>query len=99
MLYGEWPSEAGEACIENGEFISFDFVSQPEEMLPDQGFDMIGSMSGMISRRFNTMTASEGQVERLSPQTDISDLGIHIPHDYQGEVLHLWLLIQQPSTG
>jgi len=98
MLYGEWPSEGGEARIENGELISFDFVSQPEETHPEQGFEMVGSMSGMISRRFNTMTAREGEIERLSPQTDISNLGIQIPDDYQGEVLHLWRFIQQPST-
>jgi hypothetical protein len=98
MLYGEWPSEEGEAHIENGELIHLDFVSQPEETHPEQVFEMIGSVSGMISRRFDSMTAREGEIERLSPRTDITDLGIQIPDDYQGEVLHLWRFILQPST-
>lgn len=98
MLYGKWPSEGGEARIETGELISFDFISQPEETHPEQGFEMIGSMSEMISRRFNTMTAREGEIEHLGPQTDISDLGIQIPDDYQGEVLHLWRFIIQSSN-
>jgi hypothetical protein len=98
MLYGEWPSEGGRAIIENGELISFDFVSQPVERHPEQDFQMIGSMSGMISRRFNNMTAPEGEIERLSPKTESSSLGLQIPDDFQGEVLHLWRFIQQPST-
>jgi hypothetical protein len=67
-------------------------------MNDEQIFETIGNMSGMVSRRFNTMTANKGEVERLSPQTDISDLGIQIPTDYQGEVLHLWRFILQQSA-
>jgi hypothetical protein len=104
MLYGEWGSSGGEAHIENKELIYFDFVSQPAQtndkrtMNDEQIFETIGNMSGMVSRRFNTMTANKGEVERLSPQTDISDLGIQIPTDYQGEVLHLWRFILQQSA-
>jgi len=63
----------------------------------EQTFEMIGNMSGMISRRFNSMTSNEGSIGRISPQTNISDLGIQIPNDYQGEVLHLSRFIVQPS--
>lgn len=97
MLYGDWPSEGGETHIDGGELISFDIVSHPIEASPEQGFDTIGIMSGMISRRFNMLTTGEGEIERLSPQTDISDLGLRIPNDYQGEVLHLWRFIQKAS--
>jgi hypothetical protein len=98
MLYGEWASSGGEAHIENNELIYFDLVSQPIETNDEQPFETIGNMSGMVSRRFNAMTVNNGEIERLSPQTDISNLGIQIPSDYQGEVLHLWRFILQESA-
>ncbi len=98
MLYGEWSSSEGEAHIENNEIIHLDFTSSPVQAHEKQSFEMIGNISGMISRRFNALTSNEGSVERISPQTDISDLGIQIPSDYKGEVLHLWRFILQPPT-
>jgi len=98
MLYGEWGSSEGAAQIENNEIIYLDFTSQPTEIHDEQSFEMIGNMSGMISRRYNSMTSNESGVERISPKTDISDLGIQIPSDYQGEVLHLLRFTLQPST-
>ena len=97
MLYGEWSSSEGEANIENNEIIHLDFTSSPAQVHEEQTFEMIGNMSGMISRRFNSMTSNEGSIGRISPQTNISDLGIQIPNDYQGEVLHLSRFIVQPS--
>ena len=97
MLYGDWPSEGVETIINNDELISFDFVSQPIESNSDQGFDMIGVMSGMISRHFNKLTTEEGVIKHLSPQVNITNLGFQIPDNYQGQDLHLWRFIQQPS--
>ena len=95
MLYGEWPSGDIEANIENSELISIDFVCEPLELIPDQDFQMIGNMSSMISNRFNSLTAPEGTIEKLSPITDISNLGIDIPADYKGEHLPIWRVIMQ----
>jgi hypothetical protein len=35
MLYGDWPSELGEANVEEGELIHFDFLSKPVEPAPN----------------------------------------------------------------
>ncbi|MFZ2171091.1 MAG: hypothetical protein WAW61_15820 [Methylococcaceae bacterium] len=98
MLYGEWNSSEGAAHIEENEIIHLDFTSQPIETHDEQIFEMIGNMSGIISRRYNSMTSNEYGIERISPKTDISNLGIKIPDDYQGKVLHLWRFTLHPST-
>ena len=90
MMYGDWPSEDGETQIKDNELIAFEFVARPIAPDVQQGFQFIGSMSGMISRRFDSLTAEEGAIERLSPSTERSDLGITIPEDYEGQALPLW---------
>jgi hypothetical protein len=90
MMYGDWPGEEGETEIKNDELIEFEFVFEPIEPDVQQGFQFIGSISGMISRRFDSLTSEEGAIERLSPGTERSNLGITIPEDYQGEALPLW---------
>lgn len=99
MLYGNWSSlEKPKANVENGKLISFDFINIPPESTPEQPFQTIGSMSSMISSRFNSLTAHEGTIELLSPKTDVSNLGITIPENYQGESLHLWRFILGQSS-
>lgn len=101
MLYGEWASESekAEAEVVDNELIAFEFVSQPENPVPEQPFQMIGSLSGMISRRFNSMVFSnEGKLERIDPDTKGSNIGIQIPEDYKGEALPLWRFIIQPHA-
>lgn len=98
MLYGNWPSEGGEAQIENGELVSFDIVSQPFEPIPEHDFQILGSLSEMVSRRFNMLTTRDGSVEKLAPISDISALGIEIPEDYKGDALPLWRFKIEPSS-
>ena len=99
MLFGDWQSEEGKAETEGNQLIAFDFISQPEETRPESEvpFVIIGTLSGMISRWFNSMVFSkEGKLERISPKN--SDIGIHIPEDYKGVALPLWRLVTQPRT-
>jgi hypothetical protein len=58
---------------------------------------MIGTMSSIISRRFNSITVSDEGIKRLSPKSLESDLGISIPEDYKGDVLPLWRFVLQPN--
>ncbi len=97
MLYGDWPTDKPKAHIEDGELLAIEYLAEPVEKTPRQGFEMVGSMSGMISRRYNELTVSSGRVERLSPQVEPGSLGIAIPTNYQGGVLPLWRFIQQPA--
>ena len=98
MLYGDWPSNLGEANIANGELIYFDFVSEPNEPSQEQPFQMIGTMSSIITRRFNSLTVREGEIDKFSPRSLESDLGITIPDDYEGEDLNLWRFVLEPGS-
>lgn len=97
MLYGNWESQEPDAHVDNGELNSIDFPVAHPAPSPPQGFEIIGSISGMISRRFNDLTAPEGSIERIVPSREPGSLGVVIPRDYKGEQLPLWRFIQQPN--
>jgi hypothetical protein len=98
MMYGGWPSEEPIAQTEDGELITIDFVAKPPEDTPEQGFEIVGHLSGMISRRFNHLTSSELGVERLSPEADPGSLGVAIPPNYKGKQLPLWIFELTPPS-
>lgn len=96
MMYGKWPTKEPRPIIKNGELIAVEYVCEPEEKVDGQGFDIIGSLSGMISHRYDELTAPEGKVSRLSPSLEPGILGIDIEEEYVGEHLPLWRFIQKP---
>jgi hypothetical protein len=98
MLYGNWVEEGEpEAYIENGNLIHFDFVVRHSEPTVGQQFEIMGSLSGMISRRFKDSTAPEATIQRLVPSAEPGSLGILIPEDYKGKRLPLWRFILKPN--
>jgi hypothetical protein len=99
MLYGDWPTNEPKALIEDGELLGIEYVAEPIEKTLGQGFEMVGTMSGMISRQYNELTAPSGQIERLAPKAEPGMLGISIPADYKGNHLPLWRFIQQPTKS
>jgi hypothetical protein len=97
MLYGEWPTGEPRAKIEHNILLAIEYIAAPEEPEPSQPFQIIGTMSGMISRRYNDLTAPQGAIDKLTPSTEPGSLGIAIPPDYKGKHLPLWRFTQQPS--
>jgi hypothetical protein len=97
MLYGNWTGGEPEAHVENGSLIRIDFEVHHPGPARGQEFEMLGYLSGMISRRFNDLTAPEGKIERLVPASDPGSLGVVIPTDYKGKFLRLWRFIQRPN--
>jgi hypothetical protein len=96
MMYGRWPTKDPRPFVENGELIAVEYVCEPEEKVAEQGFDIVGSLSGMISRRYDELTAPDGTVTRLTPGVEPGILGIDIDKEYVGEHLPLWRFIQKP---
>jgi len=90
MLNSDWISEEPQANIKDGKLISIDFFVKPEEAVPNQYFQMLGYLSTMISRQFNSITAPKGEIIKLSTVNEYGSLGIKIPNDYKGKFLHLW---------
>ena len=99
MLYGRWSVSEGEAEIVDEQLVAVRYTAEPEETDPEQGFDFLGSMSEMISKNFNRLTAPDGSIERLSPKSENIFLGLMIPNDYKSEILPLWrFILNQPKN-
>jgi hypothetical protein len=98
MLYGAWMQD-GEprAQVENGNLISIEFIVEPTEPVPEQEFQMLGSLSGMISSQFNYLTAPESALERLTPTVEPGSLGVVIPEGYKGKDLRLFCFRLKPN--
>ncbi len=99
MLFGKWPMDGPHAMIEDGELVSVGYVAEPQEKTPGQGFEMVGTMSGMISRYYNELTAPMGNIERLTPRVEPATLGMSIAADYKGSQLPLWRFILRPAKS
>jgi hypothetical protein len=100
MLFGDWDKSDTPAEVDNGELISFGFECTPSEPSnPDQEFEIIGSLSRMISMQYNALTAPEGTIALLSPQGRPDQLGVLIPRDYDYEraTLRLWKICFKPN--
>lgn len=98
MLFGDW-YEKSPAEIEGNQLISLSFIFEPPERTTEQGFDMIGSLSGMVSRHFSAVTAPEGDVIKLSPRQEPEFFRIELPSNCKGKYLKLWCFRLMPMKN
>ena len=97
--HGDWPIRQEPGEQDDHGIISVSFVGEPVERAnPQEDFEIVGTLSTMISRQFNEITAPSGKVEKLSTSRDPSSLHALIPHDYEGSKLPLWRLIIHPAS-
>jgi hypothetical protein len=95
MRYGRWTEEAVPRT--EGDLLrSADFVFRPAEET-GQGFEIVGTVSGMISQRYNELTTTERSIMRLTPRADPGSLGLLIDDSYRGRHLPLWRLRMKPA--
>jgi hypothetical protein len=97
MLNGKWTDVRQTAKVD-GDLLEFMEISAaPEETTEGQGFEIVGTMSQMISNQYLRATSKEGVIRSLAPQVNANELGVIIPRDYEGEALHLWRLHVAPN--
>jgi len=99
MLYGDWQSNDPLANIENNKLVSIDHIVEPVERSPGQGFELLGSMSSMISRRYRQLISTSSNGQKVSIHLEPSSLGINIPKTYKGKAMPLWRFYLRPSCG
>lgn len=99
MLFGSW-QENSRAYYSDEQAREIDYIEFsycPEEYNEEQGFDLVDSISTIISRQYSQLTAPDGKVERLTPDVAPGMLGFVIPESYHGDALPLWRIHQQPN--
>lgn len=96
MFYGRWSMEQSPQT--DGSLLrSLDFVFSPVED-SGQGFEIVGTMSGMISQQYNQLTTTMSRsIRRLTPNISPSRLGLVLKEPYQGQDLPLWRLVVEAA--
>jgi hypothetical protein len=90
MSFGNW-RDSDPIVVENGnQVISIEYKYEPEETTPNQGFEIVGTLSGMLSRYFKSSTAPDGPIEHLEAEDPPPFLGFDSLSDYRGRNLRLW---------
>ncbi|MGH7204937.1 MAG: hypothetical protein ACREI2_01875 [Nitrospiraceae bacterium] len=103
IMHGDWEEQEPEAKITDGQLdeITFEWLPNTYHAEPDkydeQGFAIIGSLSGMFSRYYRQMTLQDGRIGQIRVDVSPGSLGQLIPEDYKGQTLPLWRMVQQPK--
>lgn len=99
LNHGDWPVVETPAKVKDGELISVSILAAPAEREnPNENFEIVGTLSTMISRQYAEITAPSGKIEKLSTSRDPTSLDALIPHDYKGSKLPLWRFTIHPAA-
>jgi hypothetical protein len=85
--------------INDNKLEAIEFIFEPIETTPGQGFEMLGAMSTMFAMHYNMITAPDGEIKKLSPEKEITSEAYKIPDNFKGKYLHLWRFIIRPSKS
>ncbi|MGA7157751.1 MAG: hypothetical protein WBY53_12930 [Acidobacteriaceae bacterium] len=97
MMYGKWNYDGAQVEFdEQGLPIAVVHQVAPENPIPDQGFEIIGSLSSLYSQVYNSLTLEQGCVSQLNVKNPAS-LAPIIPRHFQKKQLPLWRFILQPN--
>lgn len=98
MLLSNWVIDDAIAEVDGNQLLYFTFTAKPEyEDDSGQPFEMLGYLSSMISRQFQLITTSKGEIKKIAPTAVSTQLGTQIQPDYRGKALHLWRFILKPN--
>lgn len=88
MFCGDWANVERPCHIEHEQVLWFEFSLGPEEpQWPPGNIEMLGTWSGMASRRYRDLTRHGDEVGQVELDGDPEELCPHVPDDYQGQVL------------
>lgn len=103
ILFGDWIEKECEPVIKNNRLLGLKLVYSPEfekdQDIINQGFSMIGTLSSMISRRYNENTVNNGKVVAVDVDLNPEDFKVFISKNYEGKNLPLWRFQVQPNPN
>jgi hypothetical protein len=97
MMFGKWEYDGGRVELDAaGLPIAVTHTVSPEDPTPNQGFEIIGSLSSLYSQHYNSLTLEDARVARLNVK-DPTTLAPVIPRNLERKQLPMWRFIQQPN--
>lgn len=98
IMAGRW-NESEDVALKDNKISYIEYTYEAEIPNEEQGFNIIGNLSSIISSKYDSSTISDGKIERLSPEGSPEKFEIFIPNGYQGKYLPLWQFILQPNEN
>jgi len=98
MFHSDWVEKKPVATMsgERIEYVDIEF-HQEGEKYPDQEFEMLGSLAGMVTNYYKWLTTANDEIVRLTPHLDPSDLAPALNDEYRGDVLRIWQFELKPN--
>lgn len=96
MQYGEWQEEDPEPILEGDRLLAIEYRWEPEE-LTDQGFEFVGTLSGMFARYYAHHTVNEGAVVQLRAPLKPDWFASLINFKGGSQALPLWQIVPYPK--
>lgn len=90
LWFNQWQSRQ-EADVDGTTLRRVSFICEPEERTPGQGFEIVGKLSSMYTRWFDTATRDgDGRVSALQMAVEPGILPALLPADFASPRLPLW---------
>lgn len=97
MMNGQW-NQTEHPNVQDSRVMSLTCRAKPEAVSnPGEDFEIIGSLTSMYARQFESGTTSPAGMTGLDLPTQPGVLVSLIPHDYNSDDLHLWRFTIRPS--
>ena len=96
MRYGQWKNEGAEAVLDGDRLKAIEYRWAPIEP-SGQGFDMVGSLSGMFARYYAEQTVDQGEVVQLGAPLQPDWLKRLVNRKPGDKDLPLWQFVTEPN--
>ena len=97
MRYGEWPVSEATALMRDRKVVGLRWVFSPEDPVDNQHFQIVGTLSSMISNAYRELTVEDNKVIALDVKQDPNFFTLEIPVGYKESPLPLWQFILEPN--
>ena len=96
MRYGKWKEEGPEAILDGDRLLAMEYRWEPREP-SGQGFDFIGSLSGMFACYYTAQTVDRGEVVKLRAPLQPEWLKRLVNRKPGVNDLPLWQILLEPN--
>lgn len=102
IVFGSW-NFTENFKMSDGKLLYYEHIFLPQkedenEPLNNLGFEMMDSVSQIISEKYKYSTSLEKNLIKFKPSSEPEKFKVLIPLDYKGKFLRLWRFIVEPNN-